>query len=196
MAHGFRRLTDRFGGTHGIYPILMKGNRHISPCNRLHLGNTRISVVISLSRWVLKWLLFPQLSSPLLPGCENHKTEIEAVTATFFMISEPPLPPFPHIMFSVEWVIIFWATSPISIEDMSLWNLFLEPCQTTCHSNISVLIREVTKQGLSTLHGHGCLHTTPTTSHRLGIISPTQPIHFITVEVDILYQFWVNRHVG
>ena len=41
-------------------------------------------------------------------------------------------------------LIILWAHNPISFKHMSFWYLLLKPHQTTRHSHISVLIREVT----------------------------------------------------
>ena len=48
-------------------------------------------------------------------------------------------------------MVIIYEYSPISFEHVPFWYLFLEPYQSTYHSNIGVLIRKVTESGTSTL---------------------------------------------
>ena len=48
-------------------------------------------------------------------------------------------------------VIIFWTGNPISFKHISFWYLFLKRHQTTYHSDMGVLSRKVTEEGLSTL---------------------------------------------
>ena len=60
------------------------------------------------------------------------------------------------IMLTIElkMVSVFWARRPISFKHMLFWCLFLDPHQSTFHSNIGVHLIVVLKLGTCTLQPH------------------------------------------
>lgn len=85
--------------------------------------------------WPPLWTIFySKISSQ--PGGRQYR----------FSLQIPVACPFPIILtIELRMIIVFRARNPISSEHRSFWYSFLQPHQTTYHSNIDFIIRKATR---------------------------------------------------